>query len=70
MTVLEVTSEAEAAALQFHGSPAFTAGGQDLFPSAAGAGLSCRVYSTDRGLAGLPSIASLRAAVRGSAAGA
>jgi len=63
-TVLELTSEAEAAAVDFHGSPTFTADGQDLFPSAAAAALTCRVYPTDRGLAGLPSIESLRTAVR------
>lgn len=65
LKVLELTTEAEAAALRFHGSPSFTAGGQDLFPSAAAPALSCRVYPTDRGLSGLPSVESLRAAVRG-----
>lgn len=64
LTVLEVTSEVEAAAVNFHGSPSFMAAGQDLFPSAAAPGISCRVYQTDHGLSGLPPLESLRAAVR------
>jgi hypothetical protein len=65
LRVREVTSEDEAAALRFHGSPAFIAGGRDLFPSESAAALSCRVYHSAYGLAGLPSAESLRAAVRG-----
>ncbi|ADX75168.1 hypothetical protein Asphe3_41030 (plasmid) [Pseudarthrobacter phenanthrenivorans Sphe3] len=70
VTVLELTSEAEAAALQFHGSPSFISDGRDLFPSAAGTGLSCRVYPTGSGLSGLPSLESLRTGVRGPGAAA
>lgn len=70
VTVLELTSEAEAAALQFHGSPSFIAGGRDLFPAAAGTGLSCRVYPAGNGLSGLPAVDSLRTAVRTWGAGA
>lgn len=63
--VREITSETDAAALHFQGSPSFTAAGQDLFPAASAAALSCRVYPADHGgLSGLPSIDSPRAAVR------
>lgn len=62
VTACGITSRAGTAALPAHGSPAVTAWGQDLFPSTAGPGLSCRAYSTDRGLAGLPPIAFLAAA--------
>ncbi|WP_306908370.1 hypothetical protein [Arthrobacter sp. B3I9] len=62
---MEITSEADVAALNFQGSPSFIAAGQDLFPSVAGPGISCRVYQTDQGLSGLPSVESLRAALRG-----
>lgn len=66
VTVLQVTTESEAAALNFQGSPTFVAAGQDLFPSSAKSGISCRVYQTNHGLSGLPSVESLRAAVRAS----
>ncbi|MEO5314355.1 hypothetical protein PV772_09580 [Pseudarthrobacter sp. CC12] len=68
LTVREISSESEAAAVLFRGSPSFLAGGKDLFPSTADAGLSCRLYPADTGLSGLPSAESLRAAVRGTAA--
>jgi hypothetical protein len=60
----EVTSEAEAQALHFHGSPSFIAEGRDLFPSETAPALSCRVYLSGHGVAGLPSAESLRTAVR------
>jgi len=65
LTVREVASEDEAEELAFHGSPSFLAGGHDLFPAASAPALSCRVYRTTNGLAGLPGVESLRAAVRG-----
>ncbi|MDP9988754.1 hypothetical protein J2S98_003943 [Arthrobacter oryzae] len=68
LTVREISSGSEAAAVLFRGSPSFLAGGKDLFPSTADAGLSCRLYPADTGLSGLPSAESLRAAVRGTAA--
>ena len=68
VTVREISSESEAAEMLFRGSPSFTAGGKDLFPSTADAGLSCRLYPAGTGLSGLPSAESLRAAVRGTAA--
>ncbi|WP_211881679.1 hypothetical protein [Pseudarthrobacter albicanus] len=60
----EVTCEADAEALHFHGSPSFIADGRDLFPSESAPALSCRVYFSGHGVAGLPSAESLRTAVR------
>ena len=54
LKIHELTSAAEAQAMEFHGSPTFTVAGQDLFASAAEPALSCRVYPTPTGLAGLP----------------
>jgi hypothetical protein len=49
----------------FAGSPTFTIDGIDLFPAeAAPGGLSCRVYLTAAGPAGLPTVADLVAAIR------
>ncbi|MBO1267565.1 hypothetical protein [Arthrobacter cavernae] len=64
VNVREVTSEDEARELGFHGSPSFIAGGRDVFPSNAEPAVTCRVYPTEHGMAGLPSVDSLRAAVR------
>jgi hypothetical protein len=57
-----VTSPEQAADARFAGSPSFYLNGRDLFPAAATGGraatdmssLSCRMYSTAAGLAGLP----------------
>ncbi|MBT2586510.1 DsbA family protein [Arthrobacter sp. ISL-95] len=68
LLVREVTSEAEAEALNFHGSPSFIVNGQDLFPALSAPALSCRVYASEDTMARLPSTGLLRAAVRGSAA--
>jgi len=67
VTVLEVTTEDEAEALHFHGSPSFIADGRDLFPAESAPALSCRIYRSADRLAGLPSAELLRAAVRGAA---
>ena len=63
--VREVTSDDEARELGFHGSPSFLAAGRDLFPSDAAAALSCRVYPSAQGMAGLPSADTLRTALLG-----
>ncbi|MET3951036.1 hypothetical protein [Arthrobacter sp. UYEF36] len=65
VTVREVTSEDEAEALSFHGSPSFIANGRDLFPADSAPALSCRVYRLEDRMAGLPSAELLRTAVRG-----
>lgn len=63
--VREITSDDEARKLGFHGSPSFLAAGLDLFPSDAAAALSCRVYPSAQGMAGLPSAETLGTALRG-----
>jgi hypothetical protein len=61
---VEVHTEAEAAALGFAGSPTFTLDGVDLFgPAPTSGGLTCRVYATPGGLAGVPEVADLVAAL-------
>ncbi|WP_211877821.1 DsbA family protein [Pseudarthrobacter albicanus] len=70
LTVRLIASESEAEELQFHGSPSFIADGRDLFPAETAPALSCRLYRSGHGVAGLPSEESLRAAVRGLGSGA
>jgi hypothetical protein len=60
----EITSDEEAKASGFHGSPTFTVDGIDLFPSTAEPALTCRVYRTATGLSGLPSLESLQRAIQ------
>jgi hypothetical protein len=64
LTVREISSENEAQALHFHGSPSFIAEGRDLFPAETAPALSCRLYRTGHGMARLPSAASLCTALR------
>lgn len=54
LKIRELRTEAEAQVVGFHGSPTFTVAGKDLFVSAAEPALSCRIYPTPTGLAGLP----------------
>jgi hypothetical protein len=59
-----VDSEAQAASVGFAGSPTFTVDGVDLFDTAAPAGaLACRIYPTSGGLAGVPEVSDLIAAL-------
>ena len=55
--LMAVATEAEAAEVGFAGSPSFTVDGVDLFdaPSSVGA-LTCRVYPTPTGFAGVPGV--------------
>jgi hypothetical protein len=63
-SLAKVETDAEAAAVQFGGSPTFTVDGVDLFDVEAPAGaLVCRVYRTPAGLAGAPEVADLVAAL-------
>ncbi|WP_028267204.1 hypothetical protein [Arthrobacter sp. MA-N2] len=64
IAVREITSDEEAAASGFRGSPSFTMDGIDLFESTAAPALTCRVYRTDGALTGLPGLESLRQAIR------
>ncbi|WP_068400082.1 hypothetical protein [Kribbia dieselivorans] len=60
-----ITSREEAARRGFGGSPTFLVDGQDLFPSGASVTeLACRIYPTERGLAGSPTIDQLIDALR------
>jgi hypothetical protein len=61
-----VDTPEEAERLGFHGSPSILVNGVDVFaePDAA-VGLSCRVYRTPDGLAGVPTVQQLRMALEG-----
>jgi hypothetical protein len=61
-----VTSDADAVATGFAGSPTFIVDGVDLFDTASvAAGLTCRVYRTEAGaLAGIPDVTDLATALR------
>ncbi len=69
LTVREITTDEEAKALVFHGSPTFSMQGIDLFPSDAEPAITCRVYPTPTGLSGLPALDALRQAIRNFAHG-
>ncbi len=64
VTLRRVDSPAEAEEVSFRGSPTVLINGEDPFadPSAP-VGLSCRVYRTANGVVGLPSVATLAAAL-------
>lgn len=64
VTVRVLISENEARALYFQGSPSFIAAGRDLFPATSAMALTCRLYRSDEKIAGLPSAAALRDALR------
>lgn len=66
LTVREVrvSSAARAMKLRFGGSPSILMDGTDLFPAAQISELACRVYATDDGLEGAPSVAQLVQALR------
>jgi hypothetical protein len=60
-----VETDAEAAALPFAGSPTFLVDGVDAFDDAVPVTeLACRVYRTESGLAGLPSVEQLANSLR------
>jgi alkylmercury lyase len=60
-----VTSEHEAVAAGCHGSPTVLIDGRDPFDQAAGTvGLACRIYRTEAGTDGAPSVADLVEALR------
>jgi hypothetical protein len=63
LTVRSVDSDEQAQALGFHGSPSFVVDGRDLFPSDAAPAVACRVYPTQLGLRGAPSLETLRRAL-------
>lgn len=65
LTVTEITTDADATAVSFRGSPSFIIDGTDPFPSNAAPALTCRVYPSRRGFVGQPDLEPLRAAIRG-----
>jgi hypothetical protein len=62
--LVPVETEADAASVGFAGSPTLTVDGVDLFDSPPSTGaLTCRVYPTSAGLAGVPEVRDLIAAL-------
>jgi hypothetical protein len=60
-----VESTAEAGAVGLRGSPTITVDGEDLLPARLPpVGLSCRLYPTTNGPAGVPDLADIIAALR------
>ena len=59
-----IRSEAEAASIQFGGSPTILVDGSDLFPTTPVRSLACRVYLTEAGFAGAPTKEQLEEALR------
>ena len=65
VTFVPVEPDAQALALDFRGPPTITVDGEDLFPTGQPfSGLSCRVYPTASGPAGVPDLTDLIAALR------
>jgi hypothetical protein len=65
ITFVSVQTEAEAAALGFAGSPTFMVDGADLFGhTRAAESLTCPVYVTPGGMAGVPTVEDLVTALR------
>src|SRR2546425_2897761 len=62
--IIEVGSDAQAVALDFHGSPTFVVDGADLFSSAGPPGVTCRICRVGGKIPGLPSLDELRLALR------
>jgi len=57
---LKVTTPQQARELRFRGSPTVLLNGEDLFPhGGAPVGMTCRVYRTDDGLTGSPTVEQL-----------
>ncbi len=66
ITLELVPTEEEAERLRFRGSPTILIDGADPFAEEDGPfGLSCRIYQTDQGMEGSPSVAQLRQALAG-----
>lgn len=60
-----VSTPAEAEAAQFHGSPTVLVDGWDPFADPdAPVGLACRLYRTEQGVAGSPTVEQLVAVLR------
>ncbi len=65
VTNVLLSSPEDAAAVAFAGSPTILIDGVDLFPSEGStADLACRIYRTDSGFAGQPSLSQIENALR------
>jgi len=61
INLIEVKSAQEATDVNFLGSPSFQVNGQDLWPEGRQSySMNCRVYKTNEGLIGWPTIEMLR----------
>ena len=65
LTRERIETPEDAARVGFGGSPTVLVDGRDPFPAAGAVGLACRVYRTEAGVEGPPSVASLRRALAG-----
>jgi len=60
----QITTQAKALEEGFHGSPTILADGEDLFGGpGTPVSLSCRLYQTEQGVAGAPTVTQLAAAL-------
>ena len=65
ITYQRVDSPEDAERLAFHGSPTFLVGGRDVFARREmDVNFGCRVYETEEGTQGVPSVAQLRHVLR------
>ena len=62
--VVELATPEEADRVGFHGSPTVLIDGADPFPTSESATWACRLYRTEEGLEGAPSLTQLRAALQ------
>ena len=61
VSLIQVDGNDHAIAMKFQGSPTIRFGGDDLFPEEPlEYGLSCRVYQTEMGLRGWPTVPMIR----------
>lgn len=63
--LVTIWTENEAANIRFGGSPTILVDGVDLFPTTPVRSLACRVYATESGYAGSPTVAQIDEALRG-----
>lgn len=63
VTLEQIESPERADEVQFRGSPTTLIDGKDRFDAAGPTGLSCRVYETEAGLQGAPSVEQLVAVI-------
>ena len=64
VVVRVLTTDEDAAAVPFAGSPTVLVEGRDPFPSGGPTGLACRVYPTPAGFRGAPSVEQLMDVLR------